>query len=254
MAGILAAMAGITLIVRARADSAMPADRAAAVTRIHRVAEKLETLRRRHLSSLRRQREDAPVALEREIEYEKLLANPVNIKGELNAGDRKWESTVLRFEDLFFAKERRIECGQLFGQEIEKICHYEVGMAIERTSPNEGKIVRVRGTVVGDQPEPLCQAFADCIADARSGLTVPLPDDPRERYGLVQKLQSSHPPKQMRDARFVQNMVDELHSLKEQVMKGPNHMDPDSYQYKSGLQKLAYFERYAAELREREGK
>lgn len=188
---------------------------------------------------------------EQEVALLRALRDPVDIKRALLGDkDARWSATVLRLEDLTFAKEARRECGAVLGGEIQELCNYRIDMAVERRDARTGVIRRVKSAVTDSDAEPVCEAFADCIAFARLGLEIPLPEEDRHIYGIGQRLQSTPLKQEMRDPQFVDQQIA---AVRVGVDAFASKVDPDDpiamHQLRSIRGTLAYLESWSAELK-----
>ncbi|GEM_PF-2858426 len=141
-------------------------------------------------------------------ELGKTLTHPVNIKKELEAGNEKWLATVVSLEDLFFAREARLECASEVEGEVRNGCLYSLDMSVERTGPTQGVIRLANADASGNDGEPLCQLFAECLASGRLGQNVALPEGSQMAYGFKQRIFSPLADAELSDPIKLAEMID----------------------------------------------
>lgn len=113
--------------------------------------------------------------------WESLADDAVGIRGRVDDGDAAWVDTVVELESPFFAIEQRVACGVRYGTEIRASCSARFDIGIQRSTATRGRVVYTRVTALMDEePVPerdVCELFLKCIAHAKLGGIVPIPDD-----------------------------------------------------------------------------
>jgi len=145
--------------------------------------------------------------LSKEQEYERLLNSAADVKAGVLQGDPKWAPTVLALEDSFFARDERRECARTFQDVLPERCDYKIDIVVERVDEHTGRIVSSRGRSAPDDPEPVCAAFAACIAAIREKKTIPIPADADTTFAISQSLQSTQLAAEMMDPAHVERGI-----------------------------------------------
>lgn len=159
-------------------------------------------------------------------EYRIALERAVDAKSAWSSGEVRWSPTVLQLEDPAFTAEKRLECGRKHGGGIKEACDYQIDLVVERLGPDKGRVVHAESRVTGDVPEEGCPDFAACVAQARSGESLPLPPGDEPLVGVSQKLQSTPLPDFMKDREHLKKLVAHFRGTNERMRAQVEQGDP----------------------------
>lgn len=125
-------------------------------------------------------------------EREDLEIQIINPLQESAIGDVEWENTTFALNDLFWLRERRLQCAQDYALPLTAYCKAEYAMIVSPSKiAGTGTIIdgEVTASPFGQATEAdviACANYAKCILEARVGETIPLPDDQSHIFVIEQ--------------------------------------------------------------------
>lgn len=124
----------------------------------------------------------------------------VDVRALALGGDWSWVETAAELQDWFFVEEEQRSCNLVYGGAIDGLCSYTISYVVRSDGNGLGDIVYVESALRDEHSVPPassendsnCGNYVGCIARARLGVVIPLPEATRdsELVAIHEHLQS----------------------------------------------------------------